>query len=109
SALAMLTAGGYALDHGIGVLRDPRITCGGHVMKPGDTCTTIDPDDGTRTKDDYQGMQTDRAVEGYVSTIVGGLLASGALAGLLVLVYLRRRLVAWIEGFLAQTSEVDSD
>jgi hypothetical protein len=91
AAVVGLAAGSVLLDHGVNRLRDPRVTCGAHVMKPGDTCTAPH-DDGSPTTDGYAAVKTDQAIEGYVSTIGGaGLIVAGAGTGVFVLVGRRRR------------------
>jgi hypothetical protein len=107
TALLSLGFGVVMLDHGINVLGDPRITCGGHVMKPGDTCTTLDPEDDSRTKDDYQGMKNNRAVEGYVFTIAGVVVTASGVAELLALVFARQRITSWVESLRARSASAD--
>lgn len=90
-----LVAGSIMVNYGVDRLRDPRVTCGAHVMKPGDTCTYPD-DDGATVKDDYEGMKTNQATEGYVLFIFGGaVIVAGGGAGAVAL-FGRDRLAARI-------------
>jgi hypothetical protein len=98
-AFPLLLAGYTLVHHGVDVLRDPRVTCGEHVMKPDDTCTHSDDDNGTR-KDDYQGMKDNQTADGYFFSIVGGVLLLAGV-GLPVLALVRgRRIAARVESAL---------
>ena len=78
AAVLGVGAGSVLLDQGVNRLRDPRVSCGEHVMKPGDTCTSPS-NDGSPTTDGYETVKTDQTIEGYVSTIFGaGLVVAGA-------------------------------
>jgi len=87
-AFAGLVAGAALLVLGLNLLHDPQVTCGAHVMKPGDTCTYIDADEGPG-KDDYAGVKHNQMVNGYAATIGGGLLVIGTGVG--VTLVARRR------------------
>ncbi len=96
AAVVGLAAGSVMLDHGVNRLRDTRVTCGEHTMKPGDTCTFPD-ENGSPTKENYESMKTDQAIEGYVFTIGGtGVLAAGA--AVIVVALVRRRRSAGSSG-----------
>lgn len=96
AAVVGLAVGSVLLDHGVNRLRDPQVTCGVHVMKPGDTCTSPDADGGP-TKEGYEGTKADQTTEGYASTIAGaGFIVAGTGAAVVAVVG-RRRLAARIE------------
>jgi hypothetical protein len=92
-ALLMIPAGIVMVGHAVSVSRDPRITCGEHVMKPGDICTSLDSDPEGPSKQTYEQMKLSRTLEKYSFTILGVLSIVGSLAMLI----LGRRLRRWLE------------
>jgi hypothetical protein len=96
--ILLIPAGVVMVAHGVAVFRDHRITCGEHVMKPGDTCTNTAPDSDAPAKQTYEDMEISRTVEEYAFTILGALLIAGGATTLILHRPIERMLRRLAEG-----------